>query len=66
MPEIGFGEKDVSFANELRYFRNGITYYGKKFDKTYAEKVMGFVKRIYPKLKKMPEQKPGEQAKNGA
>ncbi len=53
MSDIGFDSKDVNFANDLRWFRNGIMYYGKKFDKEYAEKVMQFVKRIYPLLRKM-------------
>lgn len=53
LAEIGFSSKDVDFANELRYFRNGIMYYGKKFDKVYAEKVLEFLRRIYPLLKKM-------------
>lgn len=52
MAELRFSGRDVDFANDLRYFRNGITYYGKKFDKTYAEKVMAFLKRIYPILSK--------------
>lgn len=52
LAEIGFGNKDVEFANELRYFRNGIMYYGKKFDKAYAEKVLEFLRRICPLLKK--------------
>lgn len=53
LAEIGFSINDVEFANELRYFRNGIMYYGKRFDKTYAEKVLAFLKRMYPLLKKM-------------
>lgn len=53
LAEIGFSSRDVHFANDLRYFRNGIMYYGKKFDKAYAEKVMDFLKRVYPLLKKM-------------
>lgn len=52
LAEIGFSGRDVEFANELRYFRNGIMYYGKKFDKAYAEKVLEFLKRMYPLLKK--------------
>lgn len=53
--KIGFNDKDVNFANDLRYFRNGIMYYGKKFNKEYAEKVLEFLKRIYPTLKNMCE-----------
>lgn len=56
MAETGFSNRDVDFANELRYFRNGIMYYGKKFDKEYAEKVLEFLKRMYPLLRKKCEQ----------
>lgn len=51
--EIGFNENDVQFANQLRYFRNGILYYGTILDKEYAQKVLGFMNRIYPKLKRL-------------
>ena len=50
--EINFSESDVQFVNTLRYFRNGITYYGKKLDKEYAERVIDFLKKIFPLLKK--------------
>ncbi|MBL7160462.1 MAG: hypothetical protein ISS93_01260 [Candidatus Aenigmarchaeota archaeon] len=49
--EIGFKETDVQFANQLRYFRNGILYYGKTFEKEYAEKVLKFLKKTYSMLK---------------
>lgn len=52
MRELGFKETDVEFANQLRYFRNGILYYGKRLDAEYAKKVLGFLKRIYPMLLK--------------
>ncbi|MFH0752236.1 MAG: hypothetical protein V1914_01430 [archaeon] len=48
---LGLKEKDVQFANQLRYFRNGMLYYGTILDKDYAEKVIDFTKRIYTKLK---------------
>jgi len=44
--KIGFSESDVQFVDRLRYFRNGILYYGKEFDEEYAEKVLNFLKRI--------------------
>lgn len=50
--DIGFPEKDVSFLNELRHFRNAITYYGKILDSDYATIVVKFTKRIYPNLLK--------------
>lgn len=51
--ELGFSENDVQFADQLRYFRNGIMYYGKMLDKEYAEKVLEFLNKIYPKLKQL-------------
>ncbi|MBI3190086.1 hypothetical protein HYZ41_00105 [archaeon] len=53
--KLGFSKRDVEFANYLRWFRNGIMYYGKKFDKIYAKKVLEFLKRIYPMLKRICE-----------
>ena len=47
----GFCTNEVSFLNELRYFRNSVTYYGKILDKEYAKKVYRFMNKIYPKLK---------------
>jgi hypothetical protein len=47
---LDFSENDIQFANQLRYFRNGIMYYGKIMDKEYAEKVIEFIKRIRDKL----------------
>lgn len=48
--ELGFSEKDVQLANEMRYFRNGILYYGTTLDKDYANKVLEFLNKIYPLL----------------
>lgn len=48
---LGFSENDVQFTDQLRYFRNGIMYYGKVFDKGYARKVLDFLYRITEKLK---------------
>jgi len=47
---LGFSEKNIEFANQLRYFRNGIMYYGKSFDKEYAEKVYAFLISIKDKF----------------
>jgi len=41
--------------NQLRYFRNGIKYYGKVLDKEYAEQIVSFLNRIYPELVKKIE-----------
>jgi hypothetical protein len=51
MRVLGFNEKDVQFINQMRFFRNGILYYGTILDKIYAEKVIDFTKSIYLKLK---------------
>jgi len=53
MRVLGFDEKDVQFADQIRFFRNGMLYYGTILDKSYAEKVIYFTKRIYFKLKQM-------------
>ncbi|MFH1053805.1 MAG: hypothetical protein V1740_05310 [Candidatus Woesearchaeota archaeon] len=50
---LKFTEKDVQFANGMRYFRNRILYYGKALDKEYADMVVDFTKTIYPKLRKL-------------
>ena len=44
--ELGFSETKVLFCNQSRYFRNGMLYYGKSFDKEYAEKVLNFLEEI--------------------
>lgn len=49
--ELGISETEVIFANQLRYFRNGIKYYGKKFDKEYAKKVLEFMDKMRKRLK---------------
>jgi len=37
---------DIVFADKLRYYRNGIVYYGKSFDAQYARKVLRFMEEI--------------------
>lgn len=54
MRNLGFAENTARFMNDLRYFRNGIKYYGKKFDSAYARKVMDFLESTYPELIKKP------------
>jgi len=49
--KIGFKETDIQFADQMRYFRNGITYYGKQLDIEYAKDVFEFMNKVYPKLK---------------
>lgn len=49
--ELNFTEQEIEFVNKLRYFRNGILYYGKRFDKQYAQKSMNFLDRFKEKIK---------------
>jgi len=51
--KLKFSEADVEFANQLRYFRNGIMYYGTILNEEYTKKVVEFTKKIYPKLKEL-------------
>lgn len=51
--ELGINENDIQFLDQLRYFRNGMLYYGTSLDKEYAEKVINFTKRIYLKLREI-------------
>jgi len=51
LKKLGFPEGEISFLNELRYFRNSVTYYGKLLDKEYAEKVYAFMNKIIVKLR---------------
>ena len=53
MKNLSFADADIIFMNDLRYFRNGILYYGKILEKEYAERVLEFLDKIYPKLKNL-------------
>lgn len=53
LKKCGFSDNDVSFINDLRYFRNSVTYYGKILSVEYAKKVVEFTKKAYPKLKEI-------------
>ncbi|MBI2137573.1 hypothetical protein HYU12_03575 [Candidatus Woesearchaeota archaeon] len=53
---LAFAEREVQFADQMRYFRNGILYYGTSLDAEYAEKVTEFTKRAFSKLKGMIKQ----------
>ena len=52
---LGFNENDVQFTDQMRFFRNGMLYYGTILDKEYAEKVIEFTNKNYLKLKKILE-----------
>jgi hypothetical protein len=47
---LGTEEKDIRYLDQLRYFRNGILYYGKTLDPEYAEQVIDFTKNMHPLL----------------
>lgn len=49
---LGFREVEIQFADQLRYFRNGMLYYGTILDADYAQTVMEFTKKHYFELKK--------------
>ncbi len=49
--KTGFKEIDVQFADQMGYFRNGITYYGRPLDDEYAKRVFEFTNKTYPRLK---------------
>ena len=51
--EIGFIDKEVEFLDQLRYFRNGMLYYGTLLDKEYALQVIAFTKKNYIVLKNL-------------
>ena len=57
MRNLKFNEGEIKFADQVRYFRNGILYYGTLLDKEYAEKVLEFLNRVYPRLKRLVENK---------
>jgi len=48
--ELKIKESKVSFLNQLRRFRNGITYYGEDFSAEYAEMVVNFLEDIKRQL----------------
>ncbi|PIU30058.1 hypothetical protein COT07_02655 [Candidatus Woesearchaeota archaeon CG07_land_8_20_14_0_80_44_23] len=53
LKKCGLSDNVIIFINDLRYFRNSITYYGKVLSVEYAEQVVEFTKKTYPKLKEM-------------
>jgi len=65
--KLAFQESDVKFANELRYFRNGVVYYGRSLDAEYANRVVEFLDRICPVLEKLVKKdiKPNKSEKKG-
>jgi len=50
---LGYSETEIHFVDRLRYFRNGMLYYGTILDQEYAQMVIKFTKKNYSKLKEM-------------
>lgn len=50
MKNISFSDFEVSFVNELRQARNGITYYGKIYEKDYAKSCYEFLIQLNTRL----------------
>lgn len=50
---LGFPDTEVQFVDLMRYYRNGIKYYGTMLDLDYAKQVLEFFNKLYPKLKKL-------------
>ena len=50
---LGYSETEIQFVDRLRYFRNGMLYYGTILDQEYAQIVIKFTKKNYSKLKEM-------------
>lgn len=53
MQVLGFDESETKNMDELRYYRNGTKYYGTVLNAEYAEKIIMFLDKMYPKLIKM-------------
>jgi len=50
---LGYSETEIQFVDRLRYFRNGMLYYGTILDQEYAQIVIKFTKKNYNQLKEM-------------
>ena len=48
---LNFDETDIRFLDKMRYYRNGMLYYGSRVDSEYAKKVMQFTEKTLPKIK---------------
>lgn len=62
LKRLNLQDNEIIFLNELRYSRNSITYYGKIFDKEYAEKVIAFLKKHYTNLRELLKQEKHKKA----
>lgn len=52
---LNFKDLDIQFLDQMRYYRNGMLYYGTNLDEEYAKKVIEFTKKNYFKLRKILE-----------
>lgn len=52
MRNLGFTNEEVAFMNQLRYYRNGIKYYGKIYTLEYSQKVKEFLDNVYPTFRR--------------
>src|SRR3989344_4523573 len=50
---LEYSETEIQFVDRLRYFRNGMLYYGTILDQEYAQIVIKFTKKNYNNLKEM-------------
>jgi hypothetical protein len=48
---LNFSNAEITFMDEIRYYRNGTKYYGTILETYYSKKVLIFMNKIYPKLK---------------
>jgi len=55
LAKLKIAQRDVRFLNDLRYFRNGIKYYGERRDAEYAGRVLHFTRELYPQLRALAE-----------
>ena len=50
MKMLDFSEFEAKYMDEIRYYRNGTKYYGTILNIEYAENVIKFLNKIYPRL----------------
>ncbi len=48
---LGFEEKCILFLDELRYFRNGLLYYGTEIDEEYVKYVVQNTEKLIKNIK---------------
>lgn len=51
--KMGFSENEIRVMDELRYFRNRIKYYCKRFGLEYARKILGLLDKNYKRIKEI-------------